>query len=121
MVDLLQPEQVEMVNQERRDQNDQPSEPEQSLQHKPPRRVLHVPRNTRQSDWAPLPEHQQQNQASDQHVGAAFEQRRHGLSPSALEPRSSHYTVLDREQTQQERLDTHPHPPPSPPPSRHQA
>jgi hypothetical protein len=49
-----------------------------------------------------LPEHQQEDQACDQYIGAAFQQRMNDSGPAALEPGAGHYAVLNGKQAEQE-------------------
>src|SRR5579885_2739667 len=94
-VDLVQPEQLEVIDQECADQYHDPAEPEDRPQGRGAHGVADRPDRPR--DRSPLPEEQDERQARQQHVGAALHQPRHVLRPPSLEGLSRHDAVLYRE------------------------
>jgi hypothetical protein len=100
---LFQTEQVEMVDQERAREHQQPAQRRQSVQREARGFVLDVPQRLRQRP--PLPEQQDQHQAGQQHVGAAFDRLRHDPRPPAFECRPRHAAVLHGEQAEQGEID----------------
>jgi hypothetical protein len=100
-VHLAKAEQIEVVDEERREHDDEPAE---AVTH--PQRdsadTMDRPHNS--VDRAPLPEHQGERRAGGEHVGAPFERCAHQASP-ALEPPTSHHAVLRREQPEQSSVD----------------
>ena len=104
-VHLTQPEQVEVVDHERRREEDHPPEPEQGLEQPFADRAFDVPDHA--GDRLPLPAQQRQHQAREQHIGAAFGRLRHDAGPAFLESRARHEAVLEGEQGDQGQIDQH--------------
>src|SRR5437763_80459 len=65
--------------------------------------ALYAPNHS--SHRLPFPEQEEQRDAGEQHIGAAFHWSRYDTGPSALEPLACHYAVLDREGSQQGGVD----------------
>src|SRR5579883_2495510 len=91
---LAEAEQLEMINHVGRRQRRQPAEPiDRRQQGRGP--TLHTP--DRRDDRPPLPEDEEQKKARDQHIGAALAGCRNDRRPPALESRTRHDAMLDRE------------------------
>ena len=56
-------------------------------------------------DRTPLPEQQQEDQAGEQHIGAALAGRGKEFGPPSLEGRACHDAVLDGKQAHQQQVD----------------
>ena len=81
----------------------QPARCVQSVQKKLAGATLHVPNHA--SHRLPFPEQQEQCQAGEQHIGAAFDWSWQDASPRPLKPLSRHQAVLDRKQSEQGSVD----------------
>ena len=77
---------------------EQPTKREQPIQQQAPRQVLDLP--DRAAHGLPLPEQQQQSEAGEQDIGAAFGRRGHKCGLPPLESRPRHNAMLQREQAQ---------------------
>jgi hypothetical protein len=100
---LLQTEQFEVIDDERADQHKSPAHKCQDLNRHGERRIADVPHDCR--DWPPLPKQQDQHQAREQHIGAAFNGPGDVLRPPPFEWLSRHHAVLNREQRHQQNVD----------------
>jgi hypothetical protein len=94
----MQPEQFEMVDQERAGQHDQPADEGQRHHCDRELRILDLPDDRRHR--TPLPEQQVEGEACEQHIGAAFDRFRHELRPPLLELPARHHAVLNGEDGQ---------------------
>ncbi len=101
--DLMQPEQLEMVDQEGRGQHQKPADKRQAHNGVCRRRIGDVPDHCR--DRPPLPEQQDECEAREQHVGAALDRLRNVLRPPLLEPWPRHRAVLHGKQRHQQEID----------------
>ena len=100
--DLPKAKEIEMVDQERRDQNQQPAEDVHPHQQPATDRILYRPNHT--SHWLPLPEHEEQGQTGEQNVRAPLGGLGNNLRPPLLETRPGHYRVLNRKQREQQSI-----------------
>src|SRR4051812_1793229 len=92
---LLQPEQLEMVDQEGADQDHRPADPEgdpdEVVDHRM-RNWIDAPHDRR--DRPPADEQDHQRYAGGEYIDAAFGRRRHEPGPPALEALARHDAVL---------------------------
>ena len=82
--------------------HDQPAEPIDADQ-QPGRNSVDLPDGYR--DRPPLPEQQQQDQAGEQHVGAALAGHRKDFGPPSFEGWARHNAVLDCKYAEQQQVD----------------
>ena len=101
--DLSQPEQIEMVDQERGGEHQKPAERKGGIHQRPAGLILDVPDNS--TERTPLPEEQDERQAAGEDVGAALGGVRHHAEQNALEPWPRHHAVLDGEEAQEAQID----------------
>src|SRR5215813_2921848 len=94
--DLVQPEQLEMIDQEGAHQNEQPAGERQRHHRRGDLGVRDLPDDLRHG--TPQPEQQDQHQTGQQHVCAALDRDRHESRPPALERLARHDAVLNGEQ-----------------------
>ena len=100
---MPQPEQVEVVDEERAHEHEPEAEGEQAAQQHPSRGVVDGPDGA--SHGPPQPEQEEQGGARQQDVGRALDRRRHDPGPPLLEPPAGHHAVLDREEGQEGGID----------------
>src|SRR5579872_6577811 len=77
--DLPQSEQLEVIDEESRDQQQGPADPESAGKYRPECRPAHVPDGC--GDWTPLPEEQRQNGAGGEYERAALDVPGHEPRP----------------------------------------
>ena len=82
--DLPQSEQVEVIDQKRREKHDGPSGPEDREQEPPANRIGHFPHDVR--DGPPLPEEEAEEEATHEDIGAPLDCGRDDSRPPSLEP-----------------------------------
>ncbi len=104
---LPQPEQIEVIDHERRQQDQQNSAEKNSPNRELPDLRFHRPDNARHR--SPLPEQQDQNDARYQHVSTSLDGPWHQTGPVFLERRSRHNCVLHTEQQYQSDVDRQRH------------
>src|SRR6516165_6472849 len=101
--DLVQPEQLEVIDQEGADQDEQPAGERQAHHRRGDPGVGDLPDDLRHR--MPQPEQQDQHQAGQQHVCAALDRGRDESRPPTLERLARHHAVLNREQRHQQDID----------------
>jgi hypothetical protein len=100
---LRQAEQLEVVDQERAEEHQDPAEQTNASERHGERRLADIPDDRRH--WAPQPEQADEDEARQQHVGAALDGGWHELRPPALEGLPGHDAVLQGEHGQQHEID----------------
>ena len=104
-IDLPQTEQVEVTDQERRQERDDPANPENNVQDEAAFLIGHVPKGGR--NWQPLPVEEAKQKAAREHIGAAFDRGRDDLRPPSLESWPGHNAMRDREEGKEQRIGEH--------------
>src|SRR5262249_27061507 len=104
--DLAQPEELEVVEEEGRDDGDQPAEVRQAHERRLRRPTRRRP-DERRRDRAPPPEEEREQETGREHVAAALGGRGDDARPPALEARPRHDAVLHGEEREEQRVDEH--------------
>src|SRR5688572_30189100 len=89
---LAQSEQIEVIDQERRNQHQSPTKSEQRAQHEPSRRVFNRPDHTTQ--WLPQRKQQNQSDAGEKHVSGAYNRLRYDPCSPIFEPSECYHSAL---------------------------
>jgi hypothetical protein len=103
---LTEPEQIEVVDEERGYHREPPAEREESEEQAASDRRLDDPDRT--AERLPRREEEPEREARKEDVRRALDRHRHDLRPALFEPRARHHAVLHREEREQTEIDGEP-------------